>query len=409
MKTAEEIVLLAEEKAQKQFKEVEEIAFKNECKVIEAYKKNRVALRHFAGSTGYGGGDDGREVLNNVFADVFGAESAFATPHILSGTHALTVALFGILRPGDLLLSITGKPYDTLDEVLSGGDGSLADFGIKYEAVEMKGDDIDIPAVLDKLSACKPKVVFIQRSRGYSPRNALSVEKIGEAISAVRSVLPDVCVMVDNCYGEFIETREPTEVGADVIVGSMIKNPGGGLAPTGGYVAGKQKYIEKIAGRVTSPSLGTDIGSYQNGYQYFFQGFFLAPHTVCQAVKGSILFAYALTEAGYKTIPEPQAKCGDIIRDVVLDTEEELIEFIRQIQLCSPVDSFAYCEPSEMPGYEDKVIMAAGCFVQGASLELSADSPIRAPYIVYLQGGLTYEHCKYAAINCLKALLKNKQ
>ncbi len=406
MRTAEEIVAIAEEKAQQQFKELEEIAFYNESKVIEAFKKNRVALRHFAGSTGYGGGDEGRDVLNRVFANAFGAESAYATPHILSGTHALTVALFGVLRPNDLLLSITGKPYDTLDEVINGGDGSLADFGIKYDCVEMNGDNIDLIAVEKKLKACTPKVVFLQRSRGYSSRNALSVYAIGEAISVIRKIHPDVCIMVDNCYGEFIEKKEPTEVGADVIVGSMIKNPGGGLAPTGGYVAGKTKYIDMIAGRVTSPSLGTDIGSYQNGYQYFFQGFFLAPHTVSQAVKGSILFAYALNEAGYKTIPEPQAKCGDIIRDVVFDNEHDLVEFIRQIQLCSPVDSFAYCEPSEMPGYEDKVIMAAGCFVQGASLELSADSPIKAPYIAYLQGGLTYEHCKYAAINCLKALLK---
>lgn len=406
MKTAEEIVAIAEEKAQRQFKEVEEIAFYNESKVIEAFKKNRVALRHFSGSTGYGGGDEGREVLNRVFADAFGAESAYATPHILSGTHALTVALFGVLRPNDLLLSITGKPYDTLEEVINGGDGSLADFGIKYDSVEMNGDSIDLIAVEKKLKECTPKVVFLQRSRGYSSRNALSVDGIGDAISVVRKIHPNVCVMVDNCYGEFIEKKEPTEVGADVIVGSMIKNPGGGLAPTGGYVAGKEKYIDMIAGRVTSPSLGTDIGSYSNGYQYFFQGFFMAPHTVSQAVKGSILFAYALNEAGYKTIPDPQAKCGDIIRDVVFDNEHDLIEFIRQIQLCSPVDSFAYCEPSEMPGYEDKVIMAAGCFVQGASLELSADSPIKAPYIAYLQGGLTYEHCKYAAINCLKALLK---
>lgn len=406
MRTAEEIVAIAEEKAQQQFKELEEIAFYNESKVIEAFKKNRVALRHFAGSTGYGGGDEGRDVLNRVFANAFGAESAYATPHILSGTHALTVALFGVLRPNDLLLSITGKPYDTLDEVINGGDGSLADFGIKYDCVEMNGDNIDLIAVEKKLKACTPKVVFLQRSRGYSSRNALSVYAIGEAISVIRKIHPDVCIMVDNCYGEFIEKKEPTEVDADVIVGSMIKNPGGGLAPTGGYVAGKTKYIDMIAGRVTSPSLGTDIGSYQNGYQYFFQGFFLAPHTVSQAVKGSILFAYALNEAGYKTIPEPQAKCGDIIRDVVFDNEHDLVEFIRQIQLCSPVDSFAYCEPSEMPGYEDKVIMAAGCFVQGASLELSADSPIKAPYIAYLQGGLTYEHCKYAAINCLKALLK---
>lgn len=406
MRTVEEIVAISEEKAQKQFREVEDIAFFNECKVIEAFKKNRVALRHFSGSTGYGGGDDGRDVLNQVFADAFCAESAYATPHILSGTHALTVALFGILRPNDLLLSITGKPYDTLDEVIRGGDGSLADFGIKYDCVEMLGDEIDLSGVEAKLKTCTPKVVFIQRSRGYSSRNALSIDKIAKAISVVRSILPNVCIMVDNCYGEFIEKREPTEVGADIIVGSMIKNPGGGIAPTGGYVAGKSKYVDMIAGRVTSPSLGTDIGSYQSGYQYFFQGLFLSPHTVSQAVKGSILFAYALTEAGFKTIPEPQAKCGDIIRDVVFENENDLIEFIRQIQLCSPVDSFAYCEPSEMPGYEDKVIMAAGCFVQGASLELSVDSPIKAPYIAYLQGGLTYEHCKYAVINCLRALLK---
>ncbi|MBR2159901.1 MAG: methionine gamma-lyase family protein, partial [Clostridia bacterium] len=380
----------------------------NQEKVIRAFQKNRIALRHFAQTNGYGYGDDGRDTLNCLFADVFGTETALVSPHILSGTHALSVALFGVLRPNDVLLSITGKPYDTLDEVIKGADGSLYDFGIKYDQIDMIGDCIDLEKVKEKAANPFVKVVFLQRSRGYSLRNAISIAQIEEAVKVVRSVNKDVCIMVDNCYGEFVDVKEPSEVGADVIIGSLIKNPGGGIAPTGAYIAGKQVYIDKIAGRLTAPSIGSEVGSYSYGYQYFYQGLFLAPHAVSQAIKGSILFAYAFSEVGYKTIPAPEEDCQDIIRDIFLSNDKELVAFIQMIQNVSPIDSFLTLEPWDMPGYDSKVVMAAGCFVQGASLELSADSPVKPPYVAYLQGGITYEHCKFAAINCVDAVLKER-
>ena len=408
MEQARKIVETAENKAKEQFKKVEDIAYFNQEKVIRAFQKNRIALRHFAQTNGYGYGDDGRDTLNCLFADVFGTETALVSPHILSGTHALSVALFGVLRPNDVLLSITGKPYDTLDEVIKGADGSLYDFGIKYDQIDMIGDCIDLEKVKEKAANPFVKVVFLQRSRGYSLRNAISIAQIEEAVKVVRSVNKDVCIMVDNCYGEFVDVKEPSEVGADVIIGSLIKNPGGGIAPTGAYIAGKQVYIDKIAGRLTAPSIGSEVGSYSYGYQYFYQGLFLAPHAVSQAIKGSILFAYAFSEVGYKTIPAPEEDCQDIIRDIFLSNDKELVAFIQMIQNVSPIDSFLTLEPWDMPGYDSKVVMAAGCFVQGASLELSADSPVKPPYVAYLQGGITYEHCKFAAINCVDAVLKER-
>ena len=408
MEQARKIVEIAEIKAKEQFKKVENIAYYNQEKVIRAFQKNRIALRHFAQTNGYGYGDDGRDTLNCLFADVFGTETALVSPHILSGTHALSVALFGVLRPNDVLLSITGKPYDTLDEVIKGADDSLYDFGIKYDQIDMIGDCIDLEKVKEKAANPFVKVVFLQRSRGYSLRNAISIAQIEEAVKVVRSVNKDVCIMVDNCYGEFIDVKEPSEVGADVIIGSLIKNPGGGIAPTGAYIAGKQVYIDKIAGRLTAPSIGSEVGSYSYGYQYFYQGLFLAPHAVSQAIKGSILFAYAFSEVGYKTIPAPNEDCQDIIRDIFLSNDKELVAFIQMIQNVSPIDSFLTLEPWDMPGYDSKVVMAAGCFVQGASLELSADSPVKPPYVAYLQGGITYEHCKFAAINCVDAVLKER-
>jgi len=408
MEQARKIVEIAENKAKEQFKKVEDIAYYNQEKVIRAFQKNRIALRHFAQTNGYGYGDDGRDTLNCLFADVFGTETALVSPHILSGTHALSVALFGVLRPNDVLLSITGKPYDTLDEVIKGADGSLYDFGIKYDQIDMIGDCIDLEKVKEKAANPFVKVVFLQRSRGYSLRNAISIAQIEEAVKVVRSVNKNVCIMVDNCYGEFVDVKEPSEVGADVIIGSLIKNPGGGIAPTGAYIAGKQVYIDKIAGRLTAPSIGSEVGSYSYGYQYFYQGLFLAPHAVSQAIKGSILFAYAFSEVGYKTIPAPNEDCQDIIRDIFLSNDKELVAFIQMIQNVSPIDSFLTLEPWDMPGYDSKVVMAAGCFVQGASLELSADSPVKPPYVAYLQGGITYEHCKFAAINCVDAVLKER-
>ncbi|MEG2454508.1 MAG: methionine gamma-lyase family protein, partial [Clostridia bacterium] len=336
--------------------------------------------------------------------------SAIVSPNLLSGTHALTVLLFGILRPNDNFLSICGELYDTLHDVIFGDNiGSLKDYHISFDKVDLnKNGSFDMPKILEKINKNLPKMVFIQRSRGYAWRDALSISDIKSAISEIKSRYPNIIVAVDNCYGEFVDTLEPTSVGADIVCGSLIKNPGGGIAPTGAYIAGRADLIEQVGYRLTSPSIGTEVGSYLNGYLPFFQGLFLAPTVVANALKGSVLFGQTYTDLGYVTLPKPKKACNDIIRSIKFDTENELIEFIRAIQAVSPIDSNVVPYPWEMPGYSDKVIMAAGAFVQGSSIELSADSPIKAPYIAYLQGGLTYEHAKLAVnytveyINILK-------
>lgn len=404
---AKEIIETAEKKARPQFEEIEDVALHNQRKVLKAFQNRNIALRHFAGTTGYGYGDEGRDVLNLLFADIFDAQSAIVSPHILSGTHALTVALFGVLRPNDVLLSVTGSPYDTLLDVINGENiGSLKDFNVKYDQIEMIGDEIDYESIKSYLAKTKVKMIFIQRSRGYNLRRALNIEDIEKVVKLVKSIDKDIIVMVDNCYGEFVEKIEPTTVGADLIAGSLIKNVGGGIAPTGGYVAGRADIIELIAGRIVSPSIGSEVGSYTSGYQYFYQGIFLAPHTTSQALKGSVLFAHAFEEIGFESFPKANAPCGDIIRSIILGNEKNLVSFIQAIQNASPVDSFLTLEPWDMPGYDSKVVMAAGAFVQGSSIELSADSPIKEPYIAYIQGGLTYEHCKIAIEDCLNSLNK---
>lgn len=384
----------------------EEIAYHNQCKVMDAFRKNKIALRHFVQTTGYGYGDEGRDTLNFLFADIFGAEAALVSPNILSGTHALTVALFGVLKSGDTLFSVSGNPYDTLAEVIGGKDnGSLADYGIHFKKCDLVNGDFDYGAVADGLRDQSVKVVFIQRSRGYEWRDALSEEKIAALVKFVRGCGFEGCIFVDNCYGEFVEKTEPTENGADIAVGSLIKNAGGGIAPTGGYIVGRKKYIDRIAGRLTAPSVGAEVGSYAFGYQYFYEGVFLAPHVVCQAVKGSLLIGACLEKLGYKTSPKIESAPYDITRAIRFDTKEQLIGFIQAVQEASPVDSFVTLEPWDMPGYQEQVIMAAGTFVQGASIELSADAPIKEPYIAYFQGGLTYEHSKYALTRILQKLL----
>ena len=388
-----------------QFAAREEIAYKNQVKVMEAFRKNRIALRHFVGTSGYGYGDEGRDTLGALFADIFKTEAALVSPNIVSGTHALTLALFGLLQTGDTLFSVSGDPYDTLREVISGkGIGSLADYGIAFKKCGLVNGDFDYDAIRSGLSDPSVKVVFIQRSRGYEWRDALSQESIRKACDFVRSCGFTGCIFTDNCYGEFVEDTEPTENGVDVAVGSLIKNAGGGIAPTGGYIVGKKEYIERIAGRLTAPSIGAEVGSYAFGYQYFYEGVFLAPHVVCQALKGGLLIGACLEKLGFQTSPSVFSQPGDITRAIRFNTEKELIGFIRAVQEASPVDSFVTLEPWDMPGYQEQVIMAAGTFVQGASIELSADAPVKEPYIAYFQGGLTYEHCKYALTRILKKL-----
>lgn len=408
MLSVNEIIRNAEASAQELFKLInEDISVYNQKKVLDAFRECKVSYHHFNPTTGYAYDDAGREKLAEVFAKVFGAEKAIVSPNIVSGTHALTVALFGLLKAGDTLVGATGAPYDTLQEVIGGeNNGSLRDYGINYKEFALKNDKIDIESVSEYLRERKPAVVMITRSRGYSWRDALSAEEIGEAVKAFRKAYAGVTVLVDNCYGEFVGKTEPTEVGADVIAGSLIKNPGGGLAPTGGYIAGKEAAITRIGYRLTAPSIGTEVGSYYQSYMPFFEGLFFAPSVVANALKGAILAANALGSLGYDVKPATGEMPRDIICSVKFNAREPMISFIQGIQYASPVESYATPEPWAMPGYDDEVIMAAGTFVQGASIELSSDAPVREPYIAYLQGGLTYQHCKIALAECLKRILK---
>lgn len=393
-----------EEKLKDKFKVVDDTAYFNQGKVLKAFKECRIALRHFNGSTGYGYDDEGRDTLGKLYALSFGAEAGIVSPHLLSGTHALTVALFGLLRPNDTLLCISGMPYDTIRGVIFGeNNGSLKDFGVKFDYCELKNGEFDCELIKEKLDK-SVKVVYIQRSRGYELRDALSCDEIKKACEFVRKLGFNGCIFVDNCYGEFVETKEPTEIGADIIVGSLIKNAGGGLAPTGGYICGKQNYIDLIGKRLTAPSIGLEVGSYASGYQYFYQGLFMAPHTVAQALKSTLLIGQAMSELGYINYPEMSKMPCDITRAIQFDSAEKMINFIREVQYASPVDSYVCCEPWDMPGYDEKIIMAAGTFVAGSSIELSADGPVKPPYIVYFQGGLTYEHGKYALQRILEKL-----
>ena len=385
----------------KKFKEFEEIALFNQEKVLNAFKDNQIALRHFSGTSGYGYDDEGREALNKVVANIFRAEKAICSPNIVSGTHALSLCLYGVLMPNDKALCITGKPYDTLQDIIYGENiGSLKDYGVDFTCIELKNDKIDKESIKKYVEENGlPKMIYMQRSRGYAWRDAMSIDDMRDTVDFVKSLGFDGCFMLDNCYGEFLDKREATEVGINLMAGSMIKNIGGGIAPTGGYVVGSAKYVDMVQNRLTAPSIGGEVGSYYSGYQYFFQGIFLAPHTVLQAVKSSYLFGAVLEKLGYETSPSLESNPNDIIRAIKFNNKEDLISFIQCIQKNSPIDSFVDALPWAMPGYEDEVIMAAGCFVQGSSIELSADAPIKPPYIAYLQGGLTYEHAKIALKN----------
>lgn len=396
----EELIKSSEKELAPLFSALDEISLYNQEKVLNAFKKNKIALRHFNGTTGYGYGDEGRETLNKVVADIFNAESAIVSPNIVSGTHALSLCLYGILRPNDTVLSISGKPYDTLDDVIHGKNiGGLEDFCVKFTEIPLKNNFFDFDKIGEYFKNNEVKMVYIQRSRGYEWRNALTISDIEIAVKFVRNCGFNGCIMLDNCYGEFVEKKEAIEVGVNLLAGSMIKNIGGGIAPTGGYIVGDEKYVSLVYNRLTAPSIGSEVGSYAFGYQYFYQGLFLAPHVVKEALKGSLIFGKVLEKLGYETSPKPDILPADIIRAVKFNDEKKLISFIQSIQENSPIDAFVTLEPWDMPGYNDKVIMAAGCFTQGSSIELSADAPIRPPYIAYMQGGITYEHLKIALIN----------
>ncbi len=395
----------AEKNLADDFKKLDDIARFNQLKVLNAFQKNKISYAHFGETSGYGYDDMGRDALDRVFADTFGAEDAIVRHNIVSGTQAIASCLYGVLRPGDKMLSVVGAPYDTMEEVIGirGGNdtGSLKDFGIDYGQIDLLPDgEVDHNKIMSTLKEEKIKLVLIQRSRGYAWRDSLTVEKIEKIINSVKSVSPDTICMIDNCYGEFVETEEPTQVGADIIVGSLIKNPGGSIALSGGYIAGKAEYIEKISYRLTAPGIGREVGASLGFNRNLYQGFFMSPHIVAQSIKVSMICAKMFKDLGYDVCPEPDAKRSDIIQAVKFNDKDKLIKFCQSIQYGSAIDSFVTPEPWDMPGYDNPVIMAAGAFVQGASIELSADAPICEPYIAYLQGGVIYDS---AIIGVLKA------
>ncbi|MFD2868525.1 aminotransferase class I/II-fold pyridoxal phosphate-dependent enzyme [Kurthia populi] len=396
-----------EQKITAQFERIEEIAFYNQQKVLAAFRNNQVSENHFNGTTGYGYDDEGRDNLERVYADVFGAESALVRQQIISGTHAITLSLFGVLRPGDELMYITGQPYDTLQSIVDGGDkdtGSLKDWGIDYQHIDLNATNkVDFNAVRAAISE-KTKVVAIQRSKGYATRPSFTIDEVAEMIQQVRAMKEDVIIFVDNCYGEFVDYKEPTELGADLMAGSLIKNPGGGLAKVGGYIAGRADLVEKCAYRMTTPGIGAEAGPSLNTLTDMYQGFFLSPHVVSQALKGAVFSAAILEHVGMTPEPRFDAKRTDLIQSVSFNNAQQMIQFCQAVQQNSPVNAQFAPEPSLLPGYTDEVIMAAGTFVQGASIEFSADGPIRPPYTVYMQGGLTYEHVKTAILSAVQQM-----
>ncbi|HEX3075764.1 MAG TPA: methionine gamma-lyase family protein [Lachnospiraceae bacterium] len=394
---------------EERFRQIDKVAEYNQLKVIKAMQENKLSDVHFAATTGYGYNDLGRDTLESVYANVFHAESALVRPQLTCGTHALTVALSGNLRPGDEILSPVGKPYDTLEGVIgiTPSKGSLAEFGITYRQVDLLADGgFDFEGIRKAINE-NTRLITIQRSKGYATRPTLSVARIGELIAFIKNIKPDVICMVDNCYGEFVETIEPTDVGADLCVGSLIKNPGGGLAPIGGYIVGKEEYVENAAFRLTAPGLGKEVGATLGLNQQLFQGFFLAPTVVSGALKGAIYAANIYEKLGYDVIPNSTESRHDIIQAVTLGSAEAVIAFCKGIQAAAPVDSYVTPEPWAMPGYNSDVIMAAGAFVQGSSIELSADAPIKPPYAVYFQGGLTWYHSKLGIQMSLQKLYEN--
>lgn len=405
------VILELEKGLHKEFAAVDTVSAHNQSKVLLAFQKNKVAAHHFNPTTGYGYDDVGRECLDKVFADAFCTEKAVVSPQLVSGTHAIFCVLAGILRAGESMLAVSGRPYDTLLEAIGikgDAEGSLKEFNIDYHQVDLLADgSFDLPAIEAAVLKLKPRLVHVQRSRGYAWREAILPERMKPVFDMIKRLSPETVIIVDNCYGEFTLETEPTDFGADIIVGSLIKNPGGGLAPTGGYFAGKRALVERISNRLTVPGIGREAGSYFGSYLPFFQGLFLAPQTVAQSLKTSVLFSKLFESLSLETMPASNSVRSDIVQALRFETKDDLIGFCRCIQSVSPVDSFALPEPYAMPGYSDEVIMAAGAFIQGSSIELSADAPITEPYTGYLQGGLTYQHGRLAAMKVLTMLQKS--
>lgn len=393
------------------FKDIDRIEFENTQRVMESFSNHKVADAMFDSTSGYGYDDRGRDTLDKIWADVMGAEAAIVRHNIVSGTHALAIGLFGLLRPGDIMFSIAGKPYDTLEEVIGiagrEGDGSLRDFGIDYMQVDLKDTGFDFESIEKGLreNEGKVKIVFIQRSKGYLNRKTLTVEKIGEAVKFVKAISPETYVVIDNCYGEFVETVEPTAVGADLIIGSLIKNPGGGMAESGGYFAGSAKAVELVSYRLTSPGVGGEVGATLGQNKNLYKGLFYAPHTVAQAIKTAHFAAYIFEALGFNVEPKWSERRSDIIQTVITENPDKLCAFCRGIQAGSPVNAFVAPVPWAMPGYSDEVIMAAGAFTQGSSIELSADGPLRAPYTAFFQGGLTFQSGKIGILSAAQTMI----
>ena len=389
-----------------EFKKIEKIEEFNSNKILNAFINNNVSEVHFNMTTGYGYNDIGRDTIEKIYAEIFGAEDALVRGQFISGTHALTVCFQALLRPNDLLLSITGKPYDTLDEVIGIKENasSLKSYGVKYDQIELINDDFDYNTIADYLKNNKVKVIEIQRSKGYSTRKSISIEKLEKVIAFIKNIDNNVIIMIDNCYCELVDEKEPIEVGADIVVGSLIKNLGGGLAPNGGYVVGKKELIDLVAQRLTVPGCGKEVGPTLGVNKMILEGLFLAPSSVAAALKTAIFTSRLLELKGYQVEPKYNEKRADIVQNIIFGNSKDLIEYCKQIQYNSPIDSSATVEPWEMPGYSDKVIMAAGTFTQGSSLELSCDGPIRYPFIAYQQGSLTYEYGKIAVINAVNNL-----
>lgn len=402
-------MLQAEKDCEPIFKNIEKMVEYNQKRVLDAFKNAEIGDFHFNSTDGYGYDDSGRDGLEAIYADVFGGEDALVRPQIVSGTHAIATALYSLLRPGDELVYITGSPYDTLEEVIGkrgNSAGSLKDYQVLYNEVDLLPDgSIDYEGIKRTISD-KTKVVGIQRSKGYEDRPSFTIQEIERMVQCVKAINKDIIVFVDNCYGEFVEEKEPLHVGADIMAGSLIKNPGGGLVRAGGYIVGKSELIERAANRLTAPGLGKEAGATLHTLQEMYQGFFLAPHVVGEALKGAVFTARLLELIGIKTTPKYNEKRTDIIQSITFYNEENMIEFCQQIQANSPINSYVAPYPSEMPGYDEKVIMAAGTFIQGSSIELSIDGPIKHPYIAFMQGGLTYAHVKIAVTNSLTKMIE---
>lgn len=403
------IVLNAEESLKEEFKKIDEMCDMNSLKVLSAFNKNNISEAHFGSTTGYGYDDLGRDAIERVFAEVLGAEDALVRSQFISGSHALCVALFAYLRPGDIMLSITGTPYDTLHEVIGikENKSSLKSFGVKYDEIDLVNNDFDYAKIKEYLTNNKVKLIEIQRSKGYSTRKSITIDKVEKVIEEIRKVDKEAIIMVDNCYCEFVEDKSPLEVGADIIVGSLIKNLGGGIAPNGAYIAGKKDLVDLAGERLTLPGEGREVGPTLGINRYLLQGLFFAPSVVASALKTAILTSKVLECLGYEVEPKYNEKRADIVQNIIFGNEKDLVKYCAGIQSSSPIDSFSKPLPWDMPGYEDKVVMAAGSFTQGSSIELSCDGPVRSPFIAYQQGSLTYSYGKIAVMKAVETLLKN--